>query len=381
MEEGGGVCLVCLIVKACRGSKLLLLSSASSLLVAVVFIDVFFVVMALFFFTSGHERERPHVHIHTRNVSPFVNFHHHSEAVTGKWKDNLATMVMSGTEGKTINPIDHLAYQEPWLFETPISRHRTRMPVFKAGAPRVLEAQEGEQSKMQQVKNSGQPFIAPCASVIGDVTISPGVSVWYGAIIRGDGHIKKANRALDNEQHRILTFNKEEQQEEIVGVEIGEGTSVQDNAIVSSCPYTGKGVRVGWGVTIGHSASVIGATVGDNVIVGMGSTVSPGAVLESGSFLAAGAVVHEGQVVKTGELWAGDPARKLKDLGEKQKVRDERRAEGCKRSSSRAQSEGLPFVIIYASLSHHLHRSVSHLRPLHNTRNAASAFLPGRGVR
>ena len=103
------------------------------------------------------------------------------------------------------------------------------------------------------------------------------------------------------------------------GIEIGEGTNVQDNAIVSSCQSTGRGVKIGWGVTIGHSATLIGCEVGNNVLVGMGATVGRGAKIESGSFLAAGAVVGEGQVVKGGELWGGQPARKLKDLSEKQK--------------------------------------------------------------
>eukprot|EP00520_Triparma_pacifica_P010330 CAMPEP_0118665386 /NCGR_PEP_ID=MMETSP0785-20121206/18594_1 /TAXON_ID=91992 /ORGANISM="Bolidomonas pacifica, Strain CCMP 1866" /LENGTH=219 /DNA_ID=CAMNT_0006559507 /DNA_START=178 /DNA_END=834 /DNA_ORIENTATION=- len=186
------------------------------------------------------------------------------EAATGKWKNNKATMIMNrGIEEKNIDPSNHLSFQEPWLFQSNFSRHRTLMPVFKAGQPRVLsEGEEGaEELKMESTPGTGSPLIAPCASVIGDVKLSPGTSVWYGAVIRGDGHIKK--------ERRVLQDAADEDEEWVEGVEIGEGTNIQDNAIVSSCQVTGRGVKVGWGVTIGHSATLVGCTVGDNVLVGM----------------------------------------------------------------------------------------------------------------
>ncbi|GMH67271.1 hypothetical protein TrST_g7388 [Triparma strigata] len=226
------------------------------------------------------------------------------EAASGSWKSNKATRIMSSSDPSKIDSLNWAAHQEPWLFDTPLSRHRTMMPVFRAGQPRIST----DEPTMSVVEGT-TPFIAPCSTLVGDVTVHQGASIWYGAVIRGDTHIKKEKIGLD----------KESDEEVHIGVVIGEGTNVQDNAIISGCPYTGLGVRIGKGVTVGHSASIVGATVGDNVLVGMGSTISAGAVVESGSFLAAGTVVRGGQVVKSGELWAGQPARKLKDLTEKQK--------------------------------------------------------------
>ncbi|GMH73789.1 hypothetical protein TrRE_jg3741 [Triparma retinervis] len=231
------------------------------------------------------------------------------QAAAGKWRENKATMIMNrGIEDKHIDPMNHLSHKEPWLFEGNFSRHRTLMPIFQAGSPKV-EVEGGQDLKMDSTPGTGEPLIAPCATVVGDVKIGVGASVWYGAVIRGDGHIKKERQLL----------NQDEDEGWFEGVEIGEGTNVQDNAVVSSCGATGRGVKVGWGVTIGHSATLVGCEVGDNVLVGMGATVGRGAKVESGSFLAAGAVVGEGTVVKSGELWGGQPARKLKDLSDKQK--------------------------------------------------------------
>ncbi|GMH89336.1 hypothetical protein TL16_g11424 [Triparma laevis f. inornata] len=219
------------------------------------------------------------------------------EAASGSWKYNKATRILSRSNPEKIDPLNWAAHQEPWLFNSPLSRHRNLMPIFLAGAPKI----SSDPPTMSVVEGT-KPFIAPCSTIVGDVTINPGASIWYGAVIRGDTHIKKEKIGLD----------KLSDDEVHTGVIIGEGTNIQDNAIISGCPYTGVGVRIGKGVTVGHSASIIGAIIGDNVLVGMGSTISVGAVIESGSFLAAGTVVRNGQVVKSGELWAGCPARKLK---------------------------------------------------------------------
>ena len=127
-------------------------------------------------------------------------------------------------------------------------------------------------------------FVAPCASVVGDVTLAPKSSEWYGAVIRGDAS----------------------------PVTIGAGANVQDHVVIESTAACGA--IIGASVTIGHNAVLTGCTVGDATLIGMGAVVGEGAVVEGGAMVAAGAVVSPCTVVKAGELWGGNPAVKLRDL-------------------------------------------------------------------
>ncbi len=127
-------------------------------------------------------------------------------------------------------------------------------------------------------------WIAPSADVIGQVTLGPRASVWYGASVRGDMGV----------------------------IAIGEGSNVQDNATLHADP--GFPVRVGTGVTIGHNAVVHGCTVEDDCLVGMGAIVLNGAVVGAGSLVAAGAVVSQGMQVPSGSLVAGVPAQVKRTL-------------------------------------------------------------------
>lgn len=122
-------------------------------------------------------------------------------------------------------------------------------------------------------------FIAPGASVIGRVRIAAEVSIMFGAVIRGDRE----------------------------DIQVGAGSNLQDNAVIHSDP--GFPVSIGRGVSIGHVACVHGATIDDDVIVGMGATVLNGARIGAGSIIAAGAVVKEGQVIPPGSLVAGVPGQ------------------------------------------------------------------------
>ncbi|MEU5312843.1 gamma carbonic anhydrase family protein [Streptomyces sp. NPDC021562] len=122
-------------------------------------------------------------------------------------------------------------------------------------------------------------FVAPTASVIGDVTLKAGASVWYGAVIRGD----------------------------VEKITVGAQANVQDNATLHADP--GFPVRVGERVSIGHNAVVHGATVEDDCLIGMGATVLNGAVIGAGSLVAAQALVPQGMVVPAGSLVAGVPAK------------------------------------------------------------------------
>lgn len=129
-------------------------------------------------------------------------------------------------------------------------------------------------------------WIAPGASVIGSVRLGENTSVFYSAVLRGDG-------------------------DEIV---IGDGTNLQDGVVV----HVDDGVptRVGRDVTVGHRAVLHGCTVGDGALIGMSATVMNNAVIGTGSMVAAGALVTPGKVYGPGVLIAGAPARELRPLTE-----------------------------------------------------------------
>jgi carbonic anhydrase/acetyltransferase-like protein (isoleucine patch superfamily) len=128
-------------------------------------------------------------------------------------------------------------------------------------------------------------FIAPNATVIGDVVIGKGTNVWFNVVIRGDVH----------------------------EIRIGERTNIQDGTIVHVTE--GKfGTYIGSDITIGHGAVLHACTLEDGCFVGMGATILDGAVVESGAMVAAGAVVTPGKRVKKGELWAGNPAKMMREL-------------------------------------------------------------------
>jgi carbonic anhydrase/acetyltransferase-like protein (isoleucine patch superfamily) len=131
-------------------------------------------------------------------------------------------------------------------------------------------------------------FIAPNATLVGDVEIGENASIWFGVILRGDGP----------------------------GIRIGENSNLQDGTVVHIAAR-GLMTVVGRNVTVGHMALLHACEVQDDAFIGMHSTVLDGAVVESGAMVAAGALVAPGKIVRRGELWGGNPARKLRDLTEK----------------------------------------------------------------
>lgn len=130
-------------------------------------------------------------------------------------------------------------------------------------------------------------FIAENATVIGDVKIGKGSSVWFGAVVRGDAD----------------------------SIEIGEGSNVQDNATI----HCDEGVKtmIGDHVTIGHNAIVHGAKLSDNVMVGMGATVMNDAHIGKNSIIGAGALVPERMEVPENSIVMGVPAKVVKQTSEK----------------------------------------------------------------
>ena len=123
-------------------------------------------------------------------------------------------------------------------------------------------------------------YIAPNATVVGDVTLEKDVSVWYGAVLRGDSG----------------------------AIAIGEGTNVQDNCVIHEKTAIGKFC------TIGHGAIVHGCTVGDHCMIGMGAIVLNGAVLGDNCLVGAGAVVTGKTNAEPGSVLLGSPAKVVKML-------------------------------------------------------------------
>jgi carbonic anhydrase/acetyltransferase-like protein (isoleucine patch superfamily) len=128
-------------------------------------------------------------------------------------------------------------------------------------------------------------YLAENATLAGDVVLGDQCSVWFNAVIRGDVHY----------------------------IRLGNKVNVQDNATIHAT-YQKHPTNIGNNVSIGHNAIVHGCTIGDNVLIGMGAIVMDGCMVESNSLIAAGAVVLEGTHIKSGSIYAGVPAKKVKEI-------------------------------------------------------------------
>lgn len=130
-------------------------------------------------------------------------------------------------------------------------------------------------------------YIAQNATVVGEVTIGKQCSVWFNAVIRGDVHF----------------------------IKIGNKVNIQDGAVIHAT-YKKSPTTIGNNVSIGHNAIVHGCTIQDNVLIGMGSIVMDDCIIESNSIIAAGAVLTKNTHVKSGSIYAGVPAKKIKDISQ-----------------------------------------------------------------
>jgi len=128
-------------------------------------------------------------------------------------------------------------------------------------------------------------FIAPNATVVGDVIMGEECSVWFNTVVRGD----------------------------VNSIRMGNKVNIQDGACIH-CTYEKTKVNIGNNVSIGHNAIVHGCTIEDNVLVGMGAIVMDNVVIGTNTIIAAGAVVLEGTIVPPGCIFAGVPAKKVKDI-------------------------------------------------------------------
>jgi len=128
-------------------------------------------------------------------------------------------------------------------------------------------------------------YVAENATIIGEVSFGSECSVWFNAVVRGDVHY----------------------------IKIGNKVNIQDGAVIH-CTYKKHPTVIGNNVSIGHNAIVHGCTIHDNVLVGMGAIIMDNCVIESNCIIGAGAVITQNTRVESGTIYAGVPAKKVKDI-------------------------------------------------------------------
>ncbi len=128
-------------------------------------------------------------------------------------------------------------------------------------------------------------FIAPNATLVGDVILGNSCSVWFNAVVRGD----------------------------VNAIRLGNNVNIQDGAIIH-CTYQKNPTTIGNNVSVGHNAIVHGCTVMDDVLIGMGAIIMDRCIINSNSIVAAGSVLLEGTIVEEGSIYAGVPGKKVKDI-------------------------------------------------------------------
>jgi len=134
-------------------------------------------------------------------------------------------------------------------------------------------------------------FIAPNATIVGDVVMGTNCSVWFNAVIRGD----------------------------VNAITIGNYSNIQDGVVIHAT-YQKAATTIGNRVSVGHNAIVHGCTLQDNVLVGMGAIVMDNVVVEEYCIIAAGSVVLENSICESGHIYAGTPAKKIKPITDQQRA-------------------------------------------------------------
>lgn len=225
---------------------------------------------------------------------------------TGQALDRL------GIRGEAIATSKRVIGDEPVKYQDFLSRHRQQMPLLRRGRPRV---------------SRDVAFLAPCSTLIGSVYVGAGSSIWYKAILRADNcdnaesfQLNDPNIQTEQLEWKLDPDRESRQHSKATGggIFIGENTNIQDGCIIDAVK---DHTRIGSGVTVGHLASIHSATIHDNCLIGMGSLLQEGVVVNSESLIAAGANVPANTVVESGELWVGNPARKIRDLTAEERQR------------------------------------------------------------
>lgn len=141
---------------------------------------------------------------------------------------------------------------------------------------------------------SENTFLAESATIIGNCKIGKGCSIWYGAVLRGD----------------------------VNAITIGDRTNIQDGAVIHTLFDGSKNpsqTHIGNDVSVGHNATIHGATIGDSCLIGMGATVLDNAVVPSGCIIAANALVLSNSKLEPNSVYAGVPAKKVKEITPEQR--------------------------------------------------------------
>ena len=128
-------------------------------------------------------------------------------------------------------------------------------------------------------------YLSENATIVGNVTIGENCSIWFNAVLRGDVHY----------------------------IKLGNNVNVQDGAIIHTT-FEKYPTNIGNSVSIAHGAIIHGCTIHKNVLIGMGAIVMDNVVIESNSIIAAGSVVTQGTHIKSGSIYAGSPAKLLKEV-------------------------------------------------------------------
>lgn len=128
-------------------------------------------------------------------------------------------------------------------------------------------------------------WFAPNATLVGDIVMGNDCTVWFNAVVRGD----------------------------VNSIVMGDRVNIQDGAVIH-CTYKKTKTIIGNNVSIAHNAIVHGCTIEDEVLIGMGAIIMDGAIIGKNAIVGAGAIVTQNTIVPAGTVWAGNPAKYIKDL-------------------------------------------------------------------
>ena len=146
--------------------------------------------------------------------------------------------------------------------------------------------------KDKKPKNSGENWVAPNATIIGDVTLEKNTSIWFNAVLRGD----------------------------IENIHIGEGSNIQDGSVVhvthESAYSKGYECNIGSDVTVGHGCIIHACTIHDKSLIGMGSVILDGAIVETNVIVGAKSLVPSGKKLESGYLYMGSPCKQIRPLND-----------------------------------------------------------------
>ena len=154
---------------------------------------------------------------------------------------------------------------------------------------KIIKGRDIDNPKDKKPKNSGENWVAPNATIIGDVTLEKNTSIWFNAVLRGD----------------------------IENILIEEGSNVQDGSVLHTDP--GCPLKVGKNVTIGHLVMLHGCTIGDNSLIGIGAVILNKANIGKNCIIGAKALITENKVIPDNSLVVGSPGKVIREVSEEEK--------------------------------------------------------------